>query len=116
MILRALSGKSSRPQEPWESSSRAAYVARGLVTNLLNPWILGFYLAMVPAFAGTGSRSAFLAAALVAGIHVAQLAAWHGLLVVTVSSVGEIHESRGRALRLAAGTGLLATGFWFLFR
>ena len=115
MILRALRGKSAAHQQP-PKSSHTAYLARGLLTNILNPWILGFYLTMLPVFAGSGSRSPFLAAALVAGIHVAQLAAWHGLLVVTVSSVAKVYESRGGAARLVAGAALVATGCWFMFR
>jgi threonine/homoserine/homoserine lactone efflux protein len=115
MILRGLRGTSPTPQQP-RRSSHTAYVARGLLTNLLNPWILGFYLAMLPLFAGTGSQSPFLAAAIVAGIHVAQLAAWHGLLVVSVSSITKVYERRGGAARLAAGAALVATGCWFMFR
>jgi threonine/homoserine/homoserine lactone efflux protein len=115
MILRGLRGRSAAHQQPWQSS-RTAYIARGLLTNILNPWILGFYLTMLPVFAGSGSQSPFLAAALVAAIHVAQLAAWHGLLVVTVSSVTEVYERRAPAFRLAAGAALVATGCWFMFR
>ena len=115
MILRGLRGKSPAHQQPWQSS-RTAYVARGLLTNILNPWILGFYLTILPVVAGSGSQSPLLAAALVAGIHVAQLALWHGLLVVTVSSATQLYERRAPALRLAAGAALVATGCWFLFR
>ena len=118
MTLRALRGSSLSAQLEPRQSSQTAYVARGLLTNILNPWILGFYLTMLPVFAGTGSgsRSPFVAAALVAGIHVAQLAAWHGFLVVTVSSITELYESQGRTARLAAGAALVATGLWFMFR
>lgn len=115
MILRGVSGASSAPQQP-SQSSRTRYLARGLLTNILNPWILGFYLTMLPVFAGAGSRSPFLAAAIVAGIHVAQLATWHGLLVLTVSSATNVYESRGPALRVAAGAALVATGCWFMLR
>ena len=115
MILRALRGTSAAHEQP-SKSSHTAYLARGLLTNILNPWILGFYLTMLPVFAGSGSRSPFLAAALVAGIHVAQLAAWHGLLVVTVSSIAKVYESQGRAARMAAGAALVAAGCWFMFR
>jgi threonine/homoserine/homoserine lactone efflux protein len=113
MILRGLRGGSHAPHQAPESS-RMAYLARGVITNVLNPWILGFYLTMLPLFA-TGSRSPFEAAALVASVHVTQLALWHGLWVVAVSSVTSVY-GRTRALRLAAGVALVATGGWFMFR
>lgn len=115
MILRALRASSNAPRKASEPP-RTTYFARGLLTNLLNPWILGFYLALLPAFADAGSQSPFAAAAVVAGIHVTQLAAWHGLLVVTVSSATRVYGSRGPALRVVAGAALVATGFWFMFR
>lgn len=114
MVVRALrAGSAPRLRTP---PSRTAYVARGLLTNILNPWILGFYLALLPGLVGGGSGSPFLAAAVVAGIHVAQLALWHGFLVVTVSAAAEVYERRGRTVRLAAGIALVATGCWFLLR
>ncbi len=115
MILRGLRDNSPGLHQRGLSSHRT-YVARGLLTNLLNPWILGFYVAMLPALAGTGSGSPFLAAALILGIHVVQLFAWHGLLVVTMSSITKVYASRGRAARVAAGAALVATGCWFMFR
>jgi threonine/homoserine/homoserine lactone efflux protein len=112
MILRGLRSAASAPRQPRQE----AYLARGLLTNVFNPWILGFYLTMVPVFAGAGSQSPFRAAALVAGIHVTQLAAWHGILVVTVASATQVYGSRGPALRVAAGIALVATGCWFVLR
>jgi threonine/homoserine/homoserine lactone efflux protein len=114
MILRGLRGASSTLPQP--SRARTTYLARGLLTNALNPWILGFYLTMLPVLAGGGSRSPLPAAALVAGVHVAQLAVWHGFLVFTVSSATQVYESRGPALRVVAGSALVATGGWFMFR
>ena len=115
MVLRGLRGTSPTHPQPADASHRT-YLARGLLTNLLNPWILGFYVAMLPALAGTGSQSPFLAAALIVAIHVAQLVAWHGFLVVTLSSIAKVYASRGRAARVAAGAALIATGCWFIFR
>ena len=115
MILRGLRGDASATRRA-ASPGHTAYVARGLFTNVLNPWILGFYLSMVPVFAGDGARSAFVAAAVVAGIHVAQLALWHGLLVVAISAGATLYESRGDVLRVAAGAGLVAVASWFMFR
>lgn len=115
MIRRGLRGASPAAQQPWESP-RTAYLARGLLTNILNPWILGFYLTMLPVLAGTGAQSPFRTAALVAGIHVAQLALWHGLVVVTVSSVTQTYQRQGPGLRLLAGAALVATGVWFMLR
>src|SRR5687767_10334991 len=115
MIVRGLRSASSGAEQPTKVP-REAYLARGLLTNVFNPWILGFYLTMLPVFAGAGSQSPFLAAALVAGIHVAQLAAWHGFLVVTVASATQVYVSRGQTLRIAAGVALVATGCWFVLR
>ena len=115
MILRGLRADASSARRDG-SRERTAYVARGLFTNVLNPWILGFYLSMVPVFAGEGARSAFVAAAVVAGIHVAQLALWHGLLVVAISAGAPLYESRSNILRVAAGVGLVAVAGWFMFR
>ena len=115
MILRGMRGDAS-PTRRAASPGHTAYVARGLFTNVLNPWILGFYLSMVPVFAGDGARSAFVAAAVVAGIHVAQLALWHGLLVVVISAGATLYESRGDVLRVAAGAGLITVASWFMFR
>jgi threonine/homoserine/homoserine lactone efflux protein len=112
MIVR--SKTSGRPQLPRASGS--SYLVRGLITNLLNPWILAFYLAMLPVLARDGSGLPFVPAALVAGIHIAQLALWHGMWVVAVSSVTNVYESRARTVRVAAGAALVATGVWFLLR
>src|SRR3712207_5489660 len=65
MIRRGLRGDAPASQQPDES--HRTYLTRGLLTNLLNPWILGFYVAMLPALAGTGSGSPFFAAALIVG-------------------------------------------------
>ena len=115
MILRGLRSDASPARRPG-SVERSAYVARGLFTNVLNPWILGFYVSMVPVFAADGARSAFLAAAVVAGIHVAQLALWHGLVGVAISAGATLYESRGHILRVVAGAGLVAVASWFMFR
>ena len=44
-FLRGLRSTSPAHQQPVDASHRT-YLARGLLTNLLNPWILGFYVAM----------------------------------------------------------------------
>lgn len=112
MIVRGL--RPAAPSGTRARSPRTTYFARGLLTNVLNPWILGFYLAILPVLAGSGS--ALPAAASIAGIHVAQLALWHGLLVVTASSAAALDGSRGQALRVAVGAALVATGGWLLLR
>lgn len=115
MVARAL--RPGRPAHARASTSgRTAYLARGLLTNVLNPWILGFYLTLLPSLSEGGSGPPVVAAAIVAGIHVAQLAVWHGLVVATVSAAAAIYERRGRAVRLAAGAALVATGCWFVLR
>ena len=54
-----------------------SFVARGALTNLLNPPVILFYLTMVPQF--IGPQDPYLARALVLGAtHVAMSVVWQG--------------------------------------
>lgn len=60
--------------------SGTGWLARGLVTNLLNPKVGVFYISFLPQFIPAGS-DAMLAALLLALIHVAMGPAWFALLL-----------------------------------
>jgi threonine/homoserine/homoserine lactone efflux protein len=115
MMLRGLRAVPPSPQGRGRASRRT-YVVRGLLTNVLNPWILGFYLAVLPALAGPASGSAFLAAGTVAAVHVMQLALWHGLLVLALSLAAPLYGSRGPSIQVLSGGALMAIAGWFLLR
>ena len=93
-----------------------SFVARGVLTNLLNPPVLIFYMTVVPQF--IGPQDAYLARALVLGAtHVAMSVVWQGACGVAVGVAAE-HMRRPavrRALEGATGAVLVALGARLLF-
>jgi threonine/homoserine/homoserine lactone efflux protein len=83
---------------------------RGLLTNLLNPKVGAFYMALLPQFIPAGANP-LLYGVLLAGIHVALGLLWSTVLVVTARRLRTVlnHPRARRALdRL---TGLVVVGF-----
>ena len=78
-----------------------AFVARGALTNLLNPPVILFYMTVVPQF--IGPRDPYLARALVLGAtHVAMSVLWQGSCGVAVGLAAE-HLKRPGARRTLEG-------------
>ena len=78
-----------------------ALVARGALTNLLNPPVILFYMTVVPQF--IGPRDPYLARALVLGAtHVAMSVLWQGSCGVAVGLAAE-HLKRPGARRALEG-------------
>jgi threonine/homoserine/homoserine lactone efflux protein len=78
-----------------------ALVARGALTNLLNPPVILFYMTVVPQF--IGPRDPYLARALVLGAtHVAMSVLWQGSCGVAVGLAAE-HLNRPGARRALEG-------------
>ena len=78
-----------------------ALVARGALTNLLNPPVILFYVTVVPQF--IGPRDPYLARALVLGAtHVAMSILWQGSCGVAVGLAAE-HMSRPAVRRALEG-------------
>lgn len=83
---------------------------RGLLTNLLNPKIGAFYVAVLPQFLPDGVPAAAMGA-LLAATHVLLSLLWFGLLVLAARRMRRV-LSRPRAQRaLDAGTGVVLLGF-----
>jgi threonine/homoserine/homoserine lactone efflux protein len=84
----------------------AAFVGRGVLTNLLNPPVLLFYMTMVPQF--IGPQDPYLRRALVLGAtHVAMSVVWQGSCGLAVGMAAE-HMGRPAVRRaLEAVTGAL---------
>jgi threonine/homoserine/homoserine lactone efflux protein len=78
-----------------------AFVARGALTNLLNPPVILFYLTIVPQF--IGPQDPYLARALVLGAtHVAMSVVWQGSCGLA-AGVGAERMSRPSARRTLEG-------------
>ena len=78
-----------------------SFVARGVLTNLLNPPVLLFYMTIVPQF--IGPQDAYLARAFVLGAtHVAMSVVWQGACGVAVGVAAE-HMRRPAVRRTLEG-------------
>lgn len=88
------------PETPWSG------FRRGLLTNLLNPKIGAFYVAVLPQFipAGTPSLGGGVALTLV---HVVESLAWFAVLIVTAAAMRSWLERRRRAIDAVTGGVLL---------
>lgn len=84
----------------WSMSARHSFV-EGLLTNLLNPKVAVFYLALLPQFVAIG-EPVFIKSMLLAGIHAAMGVAW---LVALASLLDRARAviTRPRARRLLEG-------------
>ena len=93
-----------------------SFVARGALTNLLNPPVMLFYLTMVPQF--IGPQDPYLARALVLGAtHVAMSVVWPGSCGLAVGMAAD-HMGRPavrRALEGVTGAILIFLGARLLF-
>jgi threonine/homoserine/homoserine lactone efflux protein len=82
-------------------SGPSSFLARGVLTNLLNPPVILFYLTMVPQFIGPQDR--YLARALVLGAtHVAMSVVWQGSCGLAVGVAAE-HMGRPAVRRTLEG-------------
>ncbi|MCY1143430.1 LysE family translocator [Actinoplanes sp. Pm04-4] len=83
---------------------------RGLLTNLLNPKVGAFYMALLPQFIPAGATP-LLYGVLLAGVHVALGLLWSTVLVATARRLRGL-LSRPRARRLLDRiTGVVIVGF-----
>jgi threonine/homoserine/homoserine lactone efflux protein len=90
---------SARPRE--EGTSPFSHLGRGLLTNLLNPPVILFYVTMVPQF--IGPQDPYLARALVLGAtHVAMSIIWQGSCGLAVGMAAE-HMRRPAVRRALEG-------------
>jgi threonine/homoserine/homoserine lactone efflux protein len=96
---------------PRERTRVLAHVVRGILTNLLNPPVVLFYMTVVPQF--IGPQDPFLARALLLGTtHVAMSVVWQGSCGLAVGFAAE-HMARPavrRTLEGLTGVALVALG------
>ncbi|GAA2206488.1 LysE family translocator [Nonomuraea monospora] len=83
---------------------------RGLLTNLLNPKVGAFYVAMLPQFIPEGAPHALMGLAL-AGVHVVEGLVWSVLLIGFASWMGGVLRSPAVRRFLDRLTGVVIVGF-----
>jgi threonine/homoserine/homoserine lactone efflux protein len=90
--------------------SGTAAFAKGLSTNLLNPKVAAFYIAVLPLFIPVGANPALMGAAL-AGVHAVETAVWFTAIILGAHSVRR-WLARRRTQRVLDGvTGVTLMGF-----
>ena len=111
LLLRALRGSAApdtRSGPLPESAWRAART--GLVTNLLNPKIGVFYIAVLPPFVPAGSDP-LLVGLLLAGVHGTLSLAWFSLLAAVAGVAGRWLRRPGAVRAVDGVTGATLVGF-----
>lgn len=83
---------------------------RGLLTNLLNPKIGAFYIAVLPQFLPE-NVSPVLMGALLAAAHVALSLLWFTVLILAASRMRGVLTRPSAQRALDGGTGLVLVGF-----
>ncbi|XVU29251.1 LysE family translocator [Actinoplanes sp. CA-054009] len=92
------------------SQSARSALARGALTNLLNPKVGAFYLAVLPQFipAGAGHLTAGL---LLASVHAAESMLWFTALILAAAALHRFLRTRRAQRAVDAGTGAALIGF-----
>lgn len=83
---------------------------RGALTNLLNPKMGAFYVALLPQFIPPGANT-FAFGVLLAGIHIVLGTAWSALLIAVAHRLRAVLRRPGVRRLLDRVTGTVITGF-----
>jgi threonine/homoserine/homoserine lactone efflux protein len=87
-----------------------AYLSRGIMTNLLNPPVVLFYMTFLPQFIGPQDRF-FTRFVVLAATHVSMSVAWLSMYAVALGVLAE-RMARPMVRRTLEGlTGILLVGF-----
>jgi threonine/homoserine/homoserine lactone efflux protein len=100
----------SRRDEPAQPPRPLAALRTGLATNLLNPKVGAFYLAVFPQFLPHGVPPVLGSVAL-AGVHIAEGLIWLGLVVLAVGRAGRWLTRPAVKRRLEQVTGAVLVAF-----
>ncbi|SDL98454.1 Threonine/homoserine/homoserine lactone efflux protein [Nonomuraea maritima] len=107
LLTRSVPGDS---EDAREELRFGAGLRRGLLTNLLNPKVGVFYVAMLPQFMPEGAPHALMGL-LLAGVHVTEGLLWSALLILFASWMSGFLRSPGVRRFLDRLTGLVIVGF-----
>jgi threonine/homoserine/homoserine lactone efflux protein len=106
-----------QPAKGHRSVARRASVVRGILTNLLNPPVVLFYMTFLPQFIGPGDP--FLQRFLVlAATHVSMSLVWLSIYAVSLGTLGDrmTRPAVRRAMETATGVVLIGFGVRLFFR
>ncbi|MCF6471321.1 LysE family translocator [Nonomuraea sp. MG754425] len=109
LLTRHADGGPDAREQPQEVRFGAG-LRRGLLTNLLNPKVGAFYVAMLPHFIPAGAPHALMGLAL-AGVHVAEGLVWSAGLIGFASLMGGFLRAPGVRRFLDRLTGVVIVGF-----
>ncbi|WP_433431756.1 LysE family translocator [Nonomuraea sp. CA-141351] len=110
MGLRMLLARQAAHDEPEQAVGFRSGFTRGLVTNLLNPKVGAFYVAMLPQFIPDGAPHAVMGL-LLAGVHVAEAVVWSAVLIGFASLMSGFLRSPTVRRALDRVTGVVIIGF-----
>ncbi|MFF5083320.1 LysE family translocator [Actinoplanes sp. NPDC000266] len=111
MLIAARRGHAAHPSATGTppQSARSA-LTRGALTNLLNPKVGAFYLAVLPQFIPAGA-SHLTAGLLLASVHVAESMLWFTALILSAAALNRFLRTRRAQRTVDATTGTALIGF-----
>ncbi|MER7504639.1 LysE family translocator [Nonomuraea pusilla] len=110
MGLRMLLAKAQETEVVQETVGFGRGFGRGLLTNLLNPKVGAFYVAMLPQFIPADAPHAAMGL-LLAGVHVAEGLVWSTVLIAFASLMSGFLRSPSVRRLLDRVTGVVIVGF-----
>jgi threonine/homoserine/homoserine lactone efflux protein len=119
LLWLAWEGWRESDEGPGESSGRSAreLFVRGLVTNLLNPKAVLFYLTVLPRFVPRGAAKDITWTLTLSAIYVGVATLIHSLIVIFAGTAAPLinDPKRARPLRRALSVALAALALWLLW-
>ena len=111
-LLRRAARPRSADLLPEEAAGRSAWRAArlGLLTNLLNPKVGVFYVALLPQFVPAGSNP-LLVGLLLAGVHALLSVVWFALLITVAAQLSRWLRLPATARAVDGLTGVTLVGF-----
>jgi threonine/homoserine/homoserine lactone efflux protein len=110
LLVRAVRGSAGADQDAVVRGSAWRAARQGLVTNLLNPKIGVFYVALLPQFLPPGSDPLAMGL-LLAGVHGVMSLAWFAVLITLASVLGRWLRRPATARTIDGITGTTLIGF-----
>ena len=110
LLVRAVRGTLATEPAGGAGSSPWRAARQGLATNLLNPKVGVFYVALLPQFLPSGSDP-LAAGLLLAGVHALISVVWFALLIVLASALGARLRRPGTVRAIDGVTGTTLIGF-----